>query len=60
MVTDSLGALIEQEQVKPVAFDWQGGEIYPGDSYFNINNDIVLEDDLKEYVEAQIGKAEIA
>lgn len=49
--------LISVEEEKPVAFDWQDGEIYAGDEYYQIGDDLVLKDDLKEYIESVYGKA---
>lgn len=49
--------LLSVEEEKPVAFDWQDGEIYAGDEYYQIDDDLVLKDDLKEYIESVYGKA---
>lgn len=49
--------LLSVEEENPVAFDWQDGEIYAGDEYYQIGDDLVLKDDLKEYIESVYGKA---
>lgn len=30
-------------------YDWKGDEIYVGDSYYYLNGDCILEDDLEDY-----------
>lgn len=49
----------DETEEKPIAFDWRGGEIYEGETCYNINGELVLEDDLKEYADAVFGKAEV-
>ena len=49
--------LMNVEEENPVAFDWQDGEIYAGDEYYDIDGDLVLKDGLKEYIESVYGKA---
>lgn len=55
-----LNWLLDPPEVKPVSKDWQGGDIYKGDSIYIIESDIVLKDDLENYIETLHGKAQEA
>ncbi|TYU88948.1 hypothetical protein FZX01_05415 [Listeria monocytogenes] len=55
---DSLGARQEPpEELTPVTEDWQGNEIYAGELIYVIGTDVVLKEELEEYIETTIGKA---
>lgn len=32
------------------SYDWQGREIYVGEAYYNFKGDLVLEDDIDDYL----------
>jgi len=56
--------LLEPKEDKPIAFDWQESEIYPGDEVFTIMEEtgrvvLVLKEDLENYIENQFGEAEV-
>ncbi|PZL78208.1 hypothetical protein CI088_00100 [Enterococcus plantarum] len=42
---------------KPIGIDWRGGEVLEGDRGLLIDGDIVLENDIQNYIEAKYGKA---
>lgn len=55
--------LFEPPEDRPVAFDWRGTEIYECDPVYRIvdqngNITLVHEDELKEYIENEFGRAE--
>lgn len=55
---DSLGARQEPpEEPEPVVKDWRGNEIYAGELVYIIGVDVVLKEELEEYIETTIGKA---
>ena len=56
--------LLEPPEDKPIAFDWQESEIYPGDEVFTITETtgkvvLVLKEDLENYIENQFGESEV-
>ena len=56
--------LLDPPEDKPIAFDWQELEIYPGDEVFTITETngkvvLVLKEDLESYIENQFGEAEV-
>lgn len=56
--------LLDPPEDKPIAFDWQESEIYPGDEVYTIMEEtgkvvLVLKEDLENYVENQFGEAEV-
>lgn len=56
--------LLDPPEDKPIAFDWQESEIYPGDEVYEITENngqvvLVLKDDLENYIETQFGKSEV-
>lgn len=58
------GYLLEPKEDKPIAYDWQESEIYPGDEVFTITETngkvvLVLKDDLENYIENQFGESEV-
>lgn len=56
--------LLDPPEDKPIAFDWQESEIYPGDEAYTIMEEtgkvvLVLKEDLENYIENQFGEAEV-
>lgn len=41
---------LEQEEAKIFGTDWQGHEIYDGDEYFDIMGELVLVEELEEFI----------
>lgn len=42
---------------RSVASDWQGDDLYEGDRVYEINGQLVKEDDLKTFIESEYGEA---
>lgn len=49
--------LLQPPEPNPVAVDWNGEDLHEGDKVFTIQNDLVHEDDLLQYVETFYGIA---
>lgn len=45
------------DEPEPVGKDWRGNEIYAGELIYIIGVDVVLKEELEEYIETTIGKA---
>lgn len=50
--------LLDPPEDRPIAFDWNQSEIYPGDEVYQIGTELVLKDDIHSYIETQYGKSE--
>jgi hypothetical protein len=53
---DSLGARQEPLEDEIVGFDWQGEPLFQGEMVYFIEHEFVREDDLKNYIEKNVGK----
>lgn len=51
------GYLLEPKEDKPIAYDWTQSEIYQGDEVYQIGTDLVLKDDIANYIDVQYGEA---
>ncbi|UDE95705.1 hypothetical protein LHA31_02705 [Carnobacterium viridans] len=56
--------LLDPPEDRPIAFDWNQSEIYPGDEVYTIMEEtgkvvLVLKEDLENYIENQFGEAEV-
>ena len=60
-IVDKYGGLVttlipDDGEDEPIVFtyDWRGYEIYAGDSYYYLNGDCILEDDLEDYAKEML------
>ena len=47
---------LEQEEAKIFGTDWQGHEIYDGDEYFDIMGELVLVEELEEFISERFSR----
>ena len=47
----------DNEEPQVIAYDWKNEEITTNDVYYKIDDDFVLDSDLKEYIEFHYGKS---
>ena len=47
---------LEQEETKIFGTDWQGHEIYDGDEYFDIMGELVLVEELEEFISERFSR----
>lgn len=47
---------LEQEEAKIFETDWQGQEIYDGDEYFDIMGELVLVEELEEFISERFSR----
>lgn len=48
------------EEEEPITTDWRGGYVEKGDLIYVIEGNVVMKDDLEEYIETVYGGAEEA
>lgn len=47
---------LEQEEAKIFGTDWQGHENYDGDEYFDIMGELVLVEELEEFISERFSR----
>ena len=52
--------IMSQPIERAIAVDWQGGDVYQGDQFRIIDGDIVLEDDIVDYLDTKWGEVQTA
>lgn len=45
------------DEEQPIAQDWHGNDVFEGDLIYTIGSDVVLKEDLENYIESEFGPA---